>query len=79
MTYVLRPLGDTEADWVKLHEPVPEPDRENPQQYGPASESSFHGFESLQGEDDLADPSGILLEANRELRIKLFIGEVVCL
>lgn len=78
MTYVLHPLDEAEADWVELREPVPEPNRENPQQCPSMSESSSHAFVPLSREEDnLEDPSGILLEANRELRIKLFIGEVV--
>lgn len=41
------------------------------------SEGSSHVISSPGGEDDSGDPLGVTLEANRELRIKLFTGEVV--
>lgn len=77
MTYVLRPLNGAEGDQVELREQVPESNRESPQQCTLTSESSYAIVWPPVEEDDPEDPSGILLEANRELRIKLFMGEVV--
>lgn len=78
MTYVLRPLNEADGDRVKLREPGPPSNHEIPQQCASTLESSSYAFVSpLVEEDDPEDPSGILLEANRELCIKLFMGEVI--
>jgi hypothetical protein len=72
LTCVLHPLSGAEGDWV---EHVPDSNRGSPQRFTSAPESASYDFVSLP--DDPEDPSGIPLEAHRELRIKLFIGEVV--
>ena len=75
MTCVLRPLNGAEGDWVDSREHVPDPNCDSPQRFPPTPESASYDLVSLP--NDPEDPSGILLEANRELRIKLFMGEVV--
>ena len=72
MTYSLRPLNGAEDDWVKTREPPPQSSQESPQHGISASES--YDLVSLPADEDDA---AILLEAHRELRIKLFMGEVV--
>ena len=72
MTCVLRPLNGVEEDWVQH---VPDSNPDSLQQPIPTPESASYDFVSLPG--DPGDPSGIPLEAHRELRIKLFMGEVV--
>ncbi|KAI9460796.1 hypothetical protein HD554DRAFT_2132406 [Boletus coccyginus] len=76
LTYVLRPLCGAGGDWVKLCEQVPVSNRDNPQQCMSASESSYTVVSPPAEAEDPEDPSGVLLEADRELRIKLFMGEV---
>jgi len=77
LTYVLRPLCGAGEDWVKLCEQVPVSNRDSPQQCMSASESSYDVVSPPAETDDPEDLSGVLLEADRELRIKLFMGEVV--
>ncbi|KAH0834861.1 hypothetical protein J3R83DRAFT_10489 [Lanmaoa asiatica] len=79
LTYVLRPLNEAEKDRVKSREPVRESNYDSPQQCTSTSESSYAFVSPPVEEDPPKDPSGVLLEANRELRIKLFMGEVVSL
>jgi hypothetical protein len=59
---------------VNLHEPAPESNPEKSQQEVSMLEGSSSASvpTQVEGED-----SGIVLDANRELRIKLFLGEVV--
>ncbi|KAF8434799.1 hypothetical protein L210DRAFT_3410026 [Boletus edulis BED1] len=78
LTYILRPLDGTEGDQVKLRAPIPGSSHEcQQQQCTSGSESSSFAFVSPSVmDDDAEDSSGIMLEADRELRIKLFMGEV---
>ncbi|KAG8216489.1 hypothetical protein J3R82DRAFT_6601 [Butyriboletus roseoflavus] len=73
LTYILRPLNEAEGDRVKTREPGPPLNHESPQQWASTSESSSYAFVP----PPMENPSGILLEADRELCIKLFMGEVV--
>lgn len=74
-TYVLRPLDRAKGD-QEFNELPPESSHESPQQC--TSPSDSYALVSLPVEEDQSqDPSGILLEANREFCIKLFMGEVV--
>ncbi|KAF8553363.1 hypothetical protein OG21DRAFT_1604164 [Imleria badia] len=75
MTYVLRPLNGAEGDRVKSGELLPESSNKSPQQRTSLSDS--YALVSLPVEEDHAqDPPGIMLDAHRELRVKLFMGEV---
>lgn len=68
-TYVLRPLDEGEGDWVKFGEPKCED-----LQHMYIDSGSSH-FVSSPGAGE--DPLGMMPESNRELRINLFMGEVV--
>ncbi|KAF9226378.1 hypothetical protein BS17DRAFT_777148 [Gyrodon lividus] len=79
LTYVLRPLSsnELEGDWVELHEEMDKSQHEDLQHTSTFEGSAYGLISLLRGDDNPEELRGILLEANRELRIKLFMGEVV--
>lgn len=72
---MLLPVNGSEGDWVNLHAPARESNPEKSQQEVSMLEGSSSASVPTQVEEE--DSSGIVLDANRELRIKLFLGEVV--
>ncbi|KAG9311695.1 phosphatases II [Chiua virens] len=73
VTYVLRPVSEAEGEWI--HVSVPESSLKDSQEGATTAEGSASMSLPVE-EDDLEDLPDVLLDADRELRIKLFIGEV---
>ncbi|KAF9239297.1 hypothetical protein BU15DRAFT_88079 [Melanogaster broomeanus] len=81
LTYVLSPLSwnELEGDWVELHEEMGRSQCEEVQHTSTLERSAYAFVSRPVGDDNPRpeEPGGILLAANREFRIKLFIGGVV--
>ncbi|KAF8838930.1 hypothetical protein BDN67DRAFT_824432 [Paxillus ammoniavirescens] len=80
LTHVLRPLSSNtlEGDWVELHGEGMDKSQHEDMQHASTFQGSAYSLMSRPGRDENPEePRGILLEANRELRIKLFMGEIV--
>ncbi|KIK95539.1 hypothetical protein PAXRUDRAFT_374828 [Paxillus rubicundulus Ve08.2h10] len=80
LTHVLRPLSSNklEGDWVELYgEGVNQSQYEGLHHASTFEGSAYSLMSRPGGDENREEPWGILLEANRELRIKLFMGEIV--